>query len=92
MTDGDTCGCANGISALTSAPAEQCSYACFGDTTATCGGNPGTYNVWKSSGLVARRSSHRRKLMLGHNAARGSTPLHFESEREILEYIKRNQR
>ena len=91
MTDGDTCGCANDISSFASVSADQCNYACFSDETAMCGGDPGTYNVWKSSGLVARRNTHRRKLRQNHAAGRSAAPLHFNSEREILEYLKQHQ-
>jgi len=42
MTNGTTCGCSNSIVSLTQSSASTCSKACFSDTTAKCGGEPGT--------------------------------------------------
>lgn len=93
MTNANTCGCANDITALASAPAAQCSKQCFSDKTVQCGGEVGTYDVWKSSALVvARRDVRRRKVRTRQmDVIEGGEPLHFDSEKEILEYIHRDR-
>jgi hypothetical protein len=92
MTNASTCGCANNITALTSAPAAQCSKQCFSDKTTQCGGEVGTYDVWKSSALVARRDIRRRKVRARQmDVIEGGKPIHFDSEKDILEYIRRHR-
>ena len=93
MTNANTCGCANDITALASAPAAQCSKQCFSDKTVQCGGEVGTYDVWRSSALVARRDVRRRKVKarMSLDVIEGGKPLHFESEKEIYDYIHRHR-
>jgi hypothetical protein len=92
MTNGTTCGCAADVSALTPVASSQCTQSCFSDKTVTCGGQAGTnaFDVWKSSGLIARRN-HRRRVRLAHGSNRRTeAPMHFESEQDILYYLKRH--
>lgn len=91
MTNGTTCGCSNTITALTQTSTTTCSKACFSDTTAKCGGEAGTYNVWQSSNNIARRNHRRRMRQVRGSHHRNQGPMSFNSEEEIMEFLKRQQ-